>query len=123
MKQIAGSNVKYKPISLDDYEQFYGDSPLPKSIRGVSFFLDDSIAGVAGIKYDGYYFTVFSDMKDGIIVPPITVWRATKIVMDMVNNLKCDVYAIKNPDIEGACAFLNRLGFVDIGGIYKRSTT
>lgn len=122
MKSIQGSDrVKYKPISLDDYKEFYGDRPLPKSIRGFSFFVDNSIAGIAGIIYDGSYFIVFSEMKDGIIVPQLTVWRVTKIVMDMVKNLKCDVYAIKNPDIEGACAFLNKLGFVDIGGIYKRS--
>lgn len=117
----GNDRVTYRPITLDDYRQFYGDLVLLRSIRGISFFLDHSIIGVAGVRYDGSYFTVFSEMKDGIIVPHVSVWRATKIVMKMVDDLKCDVYALKNPEIDGASIFLNKLGFVDVGGIYKRS--
>lgn len=122
MKRMkGGSNVYYRPITINDYNLFYEGQPLPKTIRGISFFLSNEIAGIAGVKHNGLFFTVFSEIKDGIIVPQITVWRATMIVMDMIKDFKCDLYAIPNPEIERAPLFLDRLGFKDVGGIHKRS--
>lgn len=123
MNQIKGSSgVYYRSLTIDDYNVFYNGQPLPKTIRGISFFLNNEIVAVAGIKNDGLYFTVFSDVKDGIIVPQMTVWRAAMIVADMIDHFKCDLYARPDEKIERAPFFLERLGFKkDVYGMYKRS--
>ena len=113
--------VSYRPLSFENYKNFYGGAPVFVTIKGMSFFLGDDLVAIAGVRYDGNFFTVFSDIKDGIIVPDITIWRATRVFMKTIDNMKCDVYATPDINMPNAARFLKRLGFRHVDGIYKRS--
>lgn len=123
MKKYVSKNsdYQYAPIKTEDILKATGGAGVKNSVKGFSFFKDDELVHVSGIEYNGVYFKVFSHSVLGVDVPKITVWRATKIVMSMINNLKCDVYAERDENIERADLFLERLGFKYTDGIYKRS--
>lgn len=112
----------YQPITLSDFQEFYKDTHPPVTIRGYSFFLDDDLVAISGVRNEGGgCFIAFSDMKEGVIVKKATIWRAALVVMNMIDEMHVPVFAFVNPALDTAPRFLTRLGFVMVSdGVYRR---
>ncbi len=118
MKSMIGSNVQYRPITLADFVQFYGQERSVGTISGFAFFVDGELSGVAGVEIRKGYFYAFSDIKEGANVSKLTIWRCAVMVRNWLRERKCDMYACANENIEGAPRFLHRLGFVRKDSFY-----
>ena len=99
-------NVEIKPITLADYRHFFGDEPK-RTIRGYSFFLDGDMVAVFGAILERDGTMLFSDMKAGIGVPKITIYRWSKKALKLIDDMKQPLYATTL----GAGKFLSSLGF------------
>lgn len=101
----SNPRVTYKLATDDDMTEFYGERPAFTG-RAIVFFLDGEIAGLGGWKIDGSSYVVFSEIKEGVKVEKSTVFRCARIILDMVSEKNCPMYAVThNPK------FLERLGF------------
>ena len=114
--------ISFRPITLSDYQEFYQNQTPPVTVRGYSFFVDDKLVAIGGIRNEGGgYFIAFSDIKESAIVEKAAVWRNSLIVMRMIDDMHIPVFAIANPDLPTAPRFLTRLGFVEVrDGVYRR---
>jgi len=84
--------------------EYYGH--VPASMRALVFFLNGELSGIGGYKIENGNLVVFSDLKEGVKVSKHTIWRCTKIIMDMVKEKGRPMYSVaENPEL------LKRLGF------------
>ena len=124
MKSMTGNNsVTYRPLTLADFEKFYGEYRTTSSVRGIAFFVDGKLSSIAGIKYEKGFFYAFSDIDGNVKVSKQTIWRCAVLVKEFMKNIKVDVYACANEEIAGAPAFLKRLGFEKKDNIYVMEAT
>lgn len=104
---MTGYNVEIKPITVNEYILFFKEEPK-RTIRGYSFFLNGHIVAVFGALLDKDGTMLFSDVKDGLSVPAIIVWRWAKRALEMIDDMRQPLYATsKNSE-----RFLLSLGFV-----------
>jgi hypothetical protein len=99
-------NVELKPITVADYEAFFKKKP-DRTIRGYSFFLDGEMVAVFGALLSNGATMLFSDMKAGLNVPAITVWRWAKRSLSLIADMRQPLFATS----ESSGRFLNSLGF------------
>ena len=99
-------------MTAEDFKEFYGVDKVPFTVRGYAFFLEGKLAGLGGVRYDGQHLFAFSDIKDDVEVSKITIWRCTKLVMDIIDKMNVRVVAQADCNRETADRFLKRLGFV-----------
>lgn len=100
-------NVELKPITLEQYEMFFKQKPH-RTIRGYSFFLDGEIVAVFGALLDQGSTMLFSDVKEGLNAPAITIWRWSKRALKLIDDMGQPLYATS----KNAEKFLLSLGFV-----------
>lgn len=106
--------VTYSPITREDIEHFRGDTCNGQTVRGLAFFVDGELSGIGGVQYSKDGILAFSEIKEGVTVSKATVWRCTKLVMEMIDKRKLPVCAISDPDHKTAPSFLERLGFLPV---------
>ena len=92
MRLKQNPRVEYRIATAQDATDFYGKVPA-YSFRGLAFFVDGKIAGIAGYKIDSGRFVIFSDIAEGVTVNKQTIFRCAKIVMDFVSGKKCPMIA------------------------------
>lgn len=115
---VVGSHVRYRPLTLDDFSQFYNVESPRSTVKGLAFLIDDEVVGVAGVEIRKGFFYAFSDIKENVNVSKVTVWRCAIIVKDWLRELKTDVYACASEHFDGAPRLLQRLGFTKKDGFY-----
>jgi len=104
---MTGYNVELKPITIADYIGFFKEQPR-RTIRGYSFFLNGEIVAVFGALLDKDGTMLFSDVKNGLGVSPIIVWRWAKRALGLIDDMKQPLYATSQKSER----FLLSLGFV-----------
>lgn len=124
MKNMTGnSGISYKPIELSEFQAFYPDYKLERSIRGMAFYLNGELSGVAGVKYEKGFFYGFYDMKENVNINKQTMWRCALLFKSFIKSMGFDVYACANESIARAPLFLSRLGFKKLDGLYVLEAT
>lgn len=113
--------VEIRPATFADLQQFYDTNP-GDTVRAVSVFADGELAAVAGVRIERGRLTAFSDIKEGITAPKITIWRTAKELMKHVTKTNAPLLAVCED--ERACRFLERLGWKhlksdDCGEVYQ----
>ena len=103
--------LKVKPMTLDDYNYFYGEFGIPVSVRGYVFLINDEYVGIAGVEYQKDNFVVFSDIRNHAIVKKQTIWRCTKFILEMVKDMKINVIATSQKCNESSQSFVKACGF------------
>ena len=98
--------IEIKPITISDYVEFFGVKP-ERTIRGYCFYLNGERVAVFGALIDKKVTMLFSDMRDGIDVPKITIWRWAKKALGMISDMKQPMYATS----KSSGKFLTSLGF------------
>ena len=110
-----------KPIirtaTLEDLNQFYGDARPSASMRAIVVDIDGKIAGVAGLSYHDGQMTAFSKMDDMLRDYPVTIMKAGKRFIRLIESHGRNVMAIASVDEPGSDRFLERLGFTFVGEI------
>lgn len=106
MKTLASNpRVSYRPATQEDLTEFYGEHP-PFSIKAIAFMLDGQIAALGGWKIENGSYVIFSEIKEGVTVEKATIFRCAKIILDMVSEQGCPMYAATHNQ-----KFLEKLGF------------
>ena len=104
-------NIEIRPANAADLLSFYG-KPSAKTVRAFCISKNGEVGAIAGITISPEIITFFSDMKDGVEVPKMTVWRVSKEIVRRVRKMNLPIYAIENCNKPTAKRFLERLGFV-----------
>jgi len=102
--------VRVEPSTLEHYKQFYDVGSMPFTVRSLSFFLDDELVAVGGVRFCKSFFLVFSEIKPGVNVEKATIFRCGIEVMNMVKSLGIPVVAVPGNAMT-APRFLKHLGF------------
>jgi len=100
------SRIEIKPITIADYVRFFDKQP-DRTIRGYSFYFDGEMIAVFGALLDKDATMLFSDIKKGIDVPKITIWRSAKKALALIDDMKQPLYA----NSQSSGKFLCSLGF------------
>lgn len=99
--------IEIKPITHKDYVLFFKTQP-DRTIRGYSFFLNGEIVAVFGALLSKDATMLFSDVKPGLTISPIIVWRWAKRALELINDMRQPMYATSDKSSK----FLLSLGFV-----------
>lgn len=105
------SIITLTPITADDYELFFKERPK-RTIRGYAFWMDGEIKAIFGALLGDKATMLFSDMKQDIKLPAITIWRWAKSALEQIDDMRQPLYATT----EKSDKFLRSLGFRHIGG-------
>ena len=104
------------PATRAHLEEVGKGRPLPHTVRAVAVLDEDgALVGVGGVAYRGAALEVFSDVKPALKAHPMTLMRATKIVLSWIDR---PAFATADPDEPTADSFLRRLGFEPKGEFY-----
>jgi len=121
---MVNERVEIRPATRQDIKEFYGNT-MRDSCRAWSGFYDGKLVCVAGVAITRNLMLVFMEMRSDDDVPDITVWRGALEIWSKIQDLGYSVlYAVADPKLETAPAFLSRLGFEHIessvrGEIYR----
>lgn len=103
--------ISLTPITAEHYIQFFGVKP-ERTIRGYAFWIDGEVKAIFGALLGKEATMLFSDMKDDIKLPAITIWRWAKTALEQIDDMKQPLYATS----EKSGKFLLSLGFEHMGG-------
>lgn len=90
--------------------EFYGFLP-PHATRAWVAEHKGSTACVVGVEFQPGGAMAFSNIKEGLEVPKITIWRATLDLADKVKGLNIPINAVCNGDFLNSPKMLTKLGF------------
>jgi hypothetical protein len=110
-------DLTYRFATAEDFRKFYG-SPQRMTTRAVAILVDDEPVGIIGLALGLDCATLYSDAKPEIEphLKRMTVLRAIKLAMRMVEQCGRDVYAKRQ---DGTDTIL-RLGFEHFDGeVYR----
>lgn len=80
--------------------------PNDKTVKAFTVVRDGEPVAIAGVTIEKDKFVAFSDVKEGVTAPKMTIWRTAKKLADLIKNLKLP--AITAPVHTGK--FLQSLG-------------
>jgi hypothetical protein len=98
-----------KPATLVDIESFYGRRP-DRTVKAFSVYRDGELVAIAGVTLERERIVAFSDIKEGVTAPKITIWRTAKETVKHIAKLNLPAIAIT-----GSGKFLESLGFKYVG--------
>lgn len=109
--------ISIRPGKSEDIEQVCGGRL--HSLARVFTVMDDDGESVAvfGVQRKNGAWFLFSDIKEGINASPLKIWRATLICLGKLRDIGGTFYAV--PESEKSVNYLERLGFVQDGEVYK----
>jgi hypothetical protein len=88
---MISSKPEIKPSTADDIASFYGAGVL-KTVRAYSVFWRGELVAVAGVMLEPTGFIIFSDMKEGIEAPKMTVWKTAKLLAEAIKKFNIPAY-------------------------------
>jgi hypothetical protein len=107
------NDIEIRPATMGDLVTFYGRLP-EKTVRAVAVLKEGEIACVAGVTIERGIVTAFSDVREGVTAPKITVWRVAKKIADYIRSLNLPVMAVSDPRLPCSDKFLESLGFTRV---------
>lgn len=107
----------------DDLVSFLGYTPRNASRAWVVVYRDEVVC-LAGVEFQPFAAVLFSEIKEGLDVPKISIWRATKDIMKLVKGLNRSVIAICRDEYLNSEKMLRMFGFTFLatteqGAVYK----
>lgn len=105
---------KVRTATGEDFEAISGGRP-PYATRAWAVDHDGEVSAIAGVHLTPGGVLIFSDLKDGLDVPKLTIWRATLEVFEKIKNLKMPMFAVCTGEFMNSGPFLERLGFESHG--------
>lgn len=101
-------NVTYRFATAEDFRRYYGTTQK-MTMRAVAILLDEEPVAIIGIAYGLDCATLFADYKPEIdpYRKRMTVLRAIKLAMTLVESCGRDVYAKRQEGTD----IVERLGF------------
>jgi len=124
MNKVHNPRLEIKPATRHDIKEFYGDK-MRDTCRAWSAFYDGKLVCIGGVSITRNLMLVFMEMRTQSEVPKMTIWRGALHVWEKIKALNYPVmYAVADPKLSTAPAFLERLGFEHIessarGEIYR----
>jgi RimJ/RimL family protein N-acetyltransferase len=109
------SEVTFVPATQELAERYYTGRRPPIGFRGYVALLGGEPVGVGGVHRMGGGFVAFSEMKDSMRQDRRACARATRLLIDFVDNLGCAVYAVADSGEPTSERLLARLGFTGTG--------
>jgi hypothetical protein len=91
------SGVTYRLATQSDFIRYYGGRP-PFSAKAFIFYKDNDPVAIGGYKIDSGSFILFSEIKENAILDKVTIVRAGKVIITLLDDLKCPVYASSKKD-------------------------
>jgi len=113
-EQAIGYNLEVRPAKLADILEFNG-APAGKTIKAFSIFWHGKLAAMAGITIEPGRLVFFSDVKEDIDPPKLTIWRASKYIVSRIKEMGVPVVAVANKEKKNSEQYLEKLGFTFIG--------
>jgi hypothetical protein len=108
--EMNRSNVVFRETTKEDMLSFFNLETLPFTVKALTFLLDGDIIAISGVRYSGGGFLAFSDIKEGVSLNKITIYRGALEVMKMLKSLNLPLEACPK-DFHTAPKFLTKLGF------------
>lgn len=99
-------------------DKFYGERPY-KTMKAIACVEDGEVLAVGGYCVLPHGIAVFSEIKPEAMSKKKMIVKGTRMIMEMAKKAKLPIYAIAQPEIEGSCRLLEKLGFVEKEGIYR----
>ncbi len=116
--------VKIKPSTRNDFINVYG-TPLNKTFKAVTVFLDGKAVGIGGIYYSntGNTFT-FAHVKPELKPYKLAIYKAAMKVKEIITKEEGPVYAVADKTIPRSDELLLKMGFIytaptSRGGLYE----
>lgn len=106
--------VEIRPATKEDIDELYGHRHK-YSMRAITAVIDGLPVGIAGVYYDGVSVVAFSVIKPELRVYPFAIYKAARMVKNMIKKNKVPAYAVADPKIEGSSELLIHLGFEHVG--------
>lgn len=107
---MSRSNVIFRQTTKEDMLSFFNIDSLPFTVKALTFLLDNDIIAISGVRYSDSGFLAFSDIKKGVSLNKITIYRGALEVMKMLKSLNIPLEACPK-DFDTAPKFLSKLGF------------
>lgn len=105
--------IVIRPVTRADMEKFYGTHP--RTVRAVAVELDGEVVCIAGVAIEKGRIEAFSDLREGVDVPKITVYRYAHQIMRWIMDLQLPVMVTQNPERSNSHRFLVSMGFTPVG--------
>ena len=106
------AGLEVRPITREYIEKYCGQKNIRNTVRGYAFFLNDEYIGSGGVEYRPDSFFVFSDIAEGANINKMTVWRCSKIIIEMIKNMNVTTVATSDKDNHKAQAFVKSCGYI-----------
>jgi len=112
--------IEVRPLSVSDYEEFYGGLLPDSSLKGYAFYLNGTLSGLGGVAITRSSYIVFSDIKENVRVGKVIIYRCAKEIMSLLDKLPSDRPILAFPDSRHKTAhrLLTSLGFKWFKGVY-----
>ena len=117
-------SCRFEALTPELAKAFYGETPA-RTMRGYAAVSEGEPIVVVGVMRDEHRWVLFSDSKPQARGEP--TFTARRLVLQgilklqaILDDLHAPVHAVPAPEATGACALLERLGFVHITqGVYQ----
>lgn len=108
--EMSRSNVIFRETTKEDMLSFFNLDSLPFTVKALTFLQDNDIIAISGVRYSDAGFLAFSDIKEGVVLNKITIYRGALEVMKMLKDLNLPLQACPK-NFQSAPKFLTKLGF------------
>lgn len=110
--------IEIRPAKPDDFSAVC-NRRADKTVKAFTVIRNGEPVAIAGVTIEKDKFVAFSDIKNGVTAPRMTIWRVARKLADHIKELKLPAFAITNSG-----KFLESLGFeyagcCDEGDIYR----
>ena len=99
-----------RTATVDDFMEFYGTVP-PHASRAWVADYKGSTACIVGVEFQPDGAVVFSDIKEGLDVAKITIWRAVLEFSEKLKSLNKPLNAVCTGEFMNSPKMLEMLGF------------
>lgn len=76
-----------------------------KTVKAFTVIYDGEPVAIAGVILEKDHFIVFSDVKEGLQAPKMTIWKTSRKLIEMIKSLNLPAIATTNNG-----KFLNSIG-------------
>lgn len=117
-------DCRFENLTPELAQRFYGSRPT-RTMRGYAAVVDGEPIVVVGVMRDEHRWVLFSDSKPEVrgqanFTARRLVLQGVRRLEGMLKDMKAPIHAAPQEGIEGACALLERMGFVHVTqGVYQ----
>lgn len=102
-----------RPATRQDAVELYPEG-LSRSFKGITAEIDGKPVGIAGL-YFNQNWVAFARIKPELREHKLTIYKASKKLKDMMEQLDKPVFAFADPSISNSDELLLKMGFEYVG--------